>query len=67
MAKVNYISIAKKSAGIQISELKKINKIFNKNFIKAIDLISSSKGKIIVAGIGKSGLIARKVSQHFLQ
>ena len=62
MAKVNYISIAKKSAGIQISELKKINKIFNKNFIKAIDLISSSKGKIIVAGIGKSGLIARKVS-----
>tara|TARA_B100000579_G_C22839194_1_gene860501 strand:+ start:697 stop:1680 length:984 start_codon:yes stop_codon:yes gene_type:complete len=62
MAKINYIKIAKKSAGVQISELRKVNKIFNKNFIKAIDLISASKGKIIAAGIGKSGLIARKVS-----
>ena len=62
MAKVNYIKVAKKSAAVQISELRKINKIFNKNFVKAIDLISSSKGKIIAAGIGKSGLIARKVS-----
>ena len=62
MAKVNYIKVAKKSAAVQISELRKINKIFNKNFVKAIDLISNSKGKIIAAGIGKSGLIARKVS-----
>ena len=31
MTKVNYISIAKKAASIQIAELKKINKIFNKN------------------------------------
>ena len=62
MAKINYIKIAKKSAGVQIAELRKVNKIFNKNFIKAIDLISTSKGKIIAAGIGKSGLIARKVS-----
>ena len=62
MAKVNYIKVAKKSAAVQISELRKVNKIFNKNFVKAIDLISSSKGKIIAAGIGKSGLIARKVS-----
>ena len=62
MAKVNYIKIAKKSASIQISELRKVNKIFNKNFVKAVDLISSSKGKVIAAGIGKSGLIARKIS-----
>ena len=27
MAKINYIKIAKKSAGIQIAELKKINKV----------------------------------------
>ena len=34
----------------------------HKNFLKALDLISSCKGKVIAAGIGKSGLIARKVS-----
>ena len=62
MAKVNYISIAKKAAAIQISELKKINKIFDKSFVKAINLMSSCKGKVICAGIGKSGLIARKVA-----
>ncbi len=62
MKKLNYIKIAKKAAKIQISELKKVNRVFNKSFIKAVNLIHSCKGKVITAGIGKSGLIARKVS-----
>ena len=62
MTKLNYIKTAKKASSIQISELRKINKIFNKSFVKAIDLIANCKGKIIAAGIGKSGLIARKFS-----
>ena len=65
MKKLNYLNTAKKSAQIQINELKKIKKVFNKNFIKAVDLILNCKGKIIFAGIGKSGLIARKVSATF--
>jgi arabinose-5-phosphate isomerase len=62
MSKVNYISAAKKAANVQISELKKINKIFDKSFSRAVDLMANCKGKVIAAGIGKSGLIARKVS-----
>ena len=62
MSKINHISAAKKAAAIQISELKKINKIFDKSFTRAVELIASCKGKVISAGIGKSGLIARKVS-----
>ena len=65
MSKKNYISLAKKSADIQINELKKIKKIFNNSFIKAVDLILNCKGKAIFAGIGKSGLIARKISATF--
>ena len=65
MNKKKYIEIAKKAANIQINELKKIKKIFNKSFIKAVDLILNCKGKIIFAGIGKSGLIARKISATF--
>ncbi len=65
MNKKNYISLANKAANIQIKELKKIKKIFNKSFIKAVDLILNCKGKIIFAGIGKSGLIARKISATF--
>jgi arabinose-5-phosphate isomerase len=62
MAKVNYISVAKKAANIQISELKKINKIFDRSFVRAVELMANCRGKVIAAGIGKSGLIARKVS-----
>jgi arabinose-5-phosphate isomerase len=65
MNKKNYISLANKAANIQINELKKIKKIFNNAFIKAVDLILDCKGKVIFAGIGKSGLIARKISATF--
>tara|TARA_B100000767_G_C19644543_1_gene484029 strand:+ start:37 stop:1014 length:978 start_codon:yes stop_codon:yes gene_type:complete len=65
MNKKNYISLANKAANIQINELKKIKKVFNNSFVKAVDLILNCKGKIIFAGIGKSGLIARKISATF--
>ncbi len=65
MKKNNYIKLAKKSANIQINELKKIKKVFNNSFVKAVDLILNCKGKVILAGIGKSGLIARKISATF--
>ncbi len=65
MVKKNYISIAKNSAKKQILELKKINLVFNKSFVKAVDQIINCKGKVIFAGIGKSGLIARKISATF--
>ena len=65
MNKKNYITLAKKSADIQINELKKIKRIFNNSFIKAIDLILNCKGKVIFAGIGKSCLITIKISATF--
>jgi len=65
MNKKNYISLASKAANIQIKELSKVKKVFNNSFIKAVDLILNCKGKVIFAGIGKSGLIARKISATF--
>ena len=65
MNKKNYISLAKSAANLQIKELKKINKVFNKSFVQAIDAIQYCKGKIIFGGVGKSGLIARKISATF--
>ena len=65
MNKNKYISEARRSAKIQVGELKKINKVFNSSFVKAVDLIHNCKGKVIFAGIGKSGLIARKISATF--
>lgn len=65
MSESNYISYAKKAAKIQLNELKKINKIFNKSFVKAINLISNCKGKIIFSGVGKNSFICRKAASTF--
>ena len=65
MNRKNYLRIASKAANTQITELKKIKKVFNKSFINAVDLILNCKGKVVFAGIGKSGLIARKISATF--
>ena len=62
MKKNEYIKQAKISADKQISELRKINKVFNNSFVRAVDAIYQCKGKVICAGVGKSGLIARKIS-----
>jgi arabinose-5-phosphate isomerase len=42
------------------SILQLIDKI-NSNFSRAVDLIYKSKGRVIITGIGKSGLIGRKI------
>ena len=65
MNKNNYIKLAKKSADIQISELKKIKKVFNNSFINAVDLIMNCKGKVIFSGVGKNSFICKKAAATF--
>jgi arabinose-5-phosphate isomerase len=65
MNKKNYIKLAKKSADIQISELKKIKKVFNNSFINAVDLIMNCKGKVIFSGVGKNSFICKKAAATF--
>ena len=65
MKKNNYIILANKAANIQIRELKKIKKVFNNSFIKAIDLIMNCKGKVIFSGVGKNSFICKKAAATF--
>ena len=62
MDNLNYKKIATKVIASEIDALKKLNKSFNKSFVNAVDLISKCQGKLVLAGIGKSGLISRKIS-----
>jgi arabinose-5-phosphate isomerase len=62
MKNYNYKKVAKNVIAIEIAALKKLNKSFNTPFSKTIDLIAKCRGKIILAGVGKSGLISRKIS-----
>ncbi len=65
MKNKNYISIAKKSASIQINQLKKIKSVFNNSFIKAIEIIMNCKGKVIFSGVGKNSFICKKAAATF--
>ena len=62
MAKKNFNKIAKDVIKTEITSLKKLNNCFGKTFSKTLELISKCNGKLVLAGIGKSGLISRKIS-----
>ena len=65
MNKKNYINFAKKAANIQISELKKIKKVFSNSFVNAVNLIMNCKGKVIFSGVGKNSFICKKAAATF--
>ena len=65
MNKNKYISVAKKAADIQLSELKKIKKVFNTSFVNAVKLIMNCKGKVIFSGVGKNSFICKKSAATF--
>jgi len=54
--------IAKKVLDIEIKELKKLYKRINDDFIRAVEMINDIDGSVVVTGMGKSGLIGKKIS-----
>jgi len=53
---------AKRVFDIEIESLKEVANSIGDDFTAAVDAILESKGKLIVAGVGKSGLIGRKIA-----
>tara|TARA_A100001011_G_scaffold375467_2_gene437022 strand:- start:2933 stop:3913 length:981 start_codon:yes stop_codon:yes gene_type:complete len=63
MKDTKILKIAKQVLKLEIESLKKLQSNINKNFENIIKMIISCKnGKIIVSGVGKSGIIAKKWS-----
>ncbi len=63
MKKNNYIKIAQKVIETEINSLKKLKSNLSKCFEKAVKVILSCKnGKIIISGVGKSGIIGKKIA-----
>ena len=50
---------------IEIKALKLLKYLLSESFTKAVKVLSSVKGKIIISGIGKSGHIAQKIASTF--
>ena len=62
MKKKNYIKIAKEVIDLEIKALAKLKKNINKSFNLAVQEILKCQSKVILCGVGKSGLIANKIA-----
>jgi arabinose-5-phosphate isomerase len=56
------IGRAKKVLSIEAQAIKDLIPRINKDFNRAVDILSNTKGMVIVTGMGKPGFIARKIS-----
>ena len=55
-------SIANEVIDLEINALKKLKSSLNSSFDKAVDLLINCQSKVIVCGVGKSGIIASKIA-----
>ncbi len=62
MNKKNFINSAKDVINLEIKALQKLKKNINNSFNQAVLHIANCQSKIILCGVGKSGLIASKIA-----
>ena len=62
---MNFKQIAQDTLNIEANTLLEASKHIDDVFDKAVELILNSKGKLIVTGVGKSGLIGAKMAATF--
>jgi len=62
MPKINYIKTAKEVINLEIKALEKLKKNIKNSFNLAVEKIANCQSKIILSGVGKSGLIANKIA-----
>jgi len=62
---MNYKTIAKEVLQTEAKELLRASELFDDELEKVVDIIYQTKGKLIITGVGKSGLVASKIAATF--
>ena len=62
MKKKKYIKVAKEVIDLEIKALNKLKNVINDSFNLAVEQILKCQSKVILCGVGKSGLIANKIA-----
>jgi arabinose-5-phosphate isomerase len=62
MKKKDYKKIAKKVIDLEIKALTRLKNSIDSHFNEAVEAITKCQSKVILCGVGKSGLIAAKIS-----
>ncbi len=56
------ISAAREAIDIEIQGLERVRDVLGESFAEAVNLIIGASNRVVVTGIGKSGLVGRKIS-----
>lgn len=56
------LEVAKNVLKIEADAIMEVCNLLDENFIKAVDLLYNCKGKVVITGMGKSGIICRKIA-----
>ena len=59
--------IAKRVFDTEIESLRFVADSLNDEFTKVVEAVLAAKGKLIVIGIGKSGIIGKKIAAYAFQ
>ena len=62
MKKKNFLNIAKNVIDLEIKSLTKLKNSLNSSFNLAVEKIVNCQSKVVLCGVGKSGLIANKIA-----
>jgi len=58
----NILTRAKKVFRIEAGAIQNLAKRLDDNFLRAVDLLFHCKGRVVLTGMGKAGLVAQKIS-----
>jgi arabinose-5-phosphate isomerase len=53
---------AKEVIQIEAQAVAALARNLDRNFLKAVDLVAGCKGRVVVTGMGKTGIIGRKIA-----
>jgi arabinose-5-phosphate isomerase len=56
------IEVGRRVVRLETESVKALESRIDENFSRAVDLIYTTKGRVIITGLGKSGVIGRKIS-----
>ena len=61
----SYLEIGKGVFGIQVAALQGVASRMDDSFCQAVDILFNTSGRVVVLGVGKSGLIGHKIASTF--
>lgn len=62
---MNYLATAKETLALYTHEIDRLNQRLSDEFNQAVELMLNCEGRVVVAGIGKSGLVGKKMVATF--